>query len=353
MNIPCVSLLQKLENNQTPFNIVNFLSTNKDIPLKLANNRFNKVINIVKRHFDFDSEIITLQDIYPFVSIMLNDYLLIEKLEKPKRNELIQLAINLVVEETGIDKDLINFNVKLLDSPIRLPTNEIITKVVNLGNNNSELHLKERGKRRIINSITAGAGVLSHYMYYMISDELKNILGNNDIINSYSRMVSMNDLMYWLVDVDENSDSLSNLIGGNVSVEVLEGKPTINVVANNFPILLHELTKGIYEIISIHGLPVDDETTDYVVKMEDTLDKELWDLRIGPSIWEKIYEHIPSNEVYNKELIQFMLMTIYKLPPDDFFELIYKILNDDATIEMRRIIAHSKELLIDYRLDGL
>ena len=246
MNIPCVSLLQKLENNQTPFNIVNFLSTNKDIPLKLANNRFNKVINIVKRHFDFDSEIITLQDIYPFVSIMLNDYLLIEKLEKPKRNELIQLAINLVVEETGIDKDLINFNVKLLDSPIRLPTNEIITKVVNLGNNNSELHLKERGKRRIINSITAGAGVLSHYMYYMISDELKNILGNNDIINSYSRMVSMNDLMYWLVDVDENSDSLSNLIGGNVSVEVLEGKPTINVVANNFPILLHELTKGIY-----------------------------------------------------------------------------------------------------------
>ncbi len=349
MTKPCQSLLEKLENDKTPFNIINFLSSdngNKPL-LKLTNERFEKVVNTLKRYYKSPSETITLNDIYPYMLTMLEDSLKIETIERPKRKELIELAINLVIEETGINKDLINFDVRLIDSFITNPSNKIIINKSKPTNNNidSNKHLKERGKRRLINAITAGVGELSHYMYHMVGDELTNILGYDGIINDYSKMMSLNDLMYWLVD-DE-----SYFFAGKVNVEVISGKPTINVVAYNFPILLHELIKGIYEVISIHGLPIDTDVMNHVVEMEDTIEKELWDLRIGPTIWEKINKQIPIETLNDKEIIQFMLMNIYKLPPDDFFDLINKVINDNAEIELKRIMRDSKTLLMEYRFD--
>ena len=154
----------------------------------------------------------------------------------------------------------------------------------------------EKQKRRFINSLIQGSAKKAHYMYHLVNEKLNEI--NPDLVGLYSIVMSVNDLMYWIMP------DMEGMIGGGGAESAMAGKeeldletdpPTIKATGLMFPILVHELYKGVMEYISAHGLPSDPEMADEVIGMEDTLPAEVWDLRLGPVIWEKFLEIYPDN----------------------------------------------------------
>ena len=113
-------------------------------------------------------------------------------------------------------------------------------------------------------------------------------------------------------------------------------KPGLRVRGINFPILVHEIIKGLMEIIAIHGRKpgqngeVDDvETLMATQGSEDTIDEELWDLRLGPAIWDRLRSQFPTEiliEENQRHLQNYLLMSIFELPPKNFLVFMREIL---------------------------
>ena len=109
-------------------------------------------------------------------------------------------------------------------------------------------------------------------------------------------MMSVNDLVYWIMP-DQTTMMMAQSGSGRAGKEEVDPEtdpPTIKAEGALFPILVHELFKGVMEYVSAHGLPSDPEFAEDVIGMEDTLPAEIWDLRLGPVIWEKFMEAYPQ-----------------------------------------------------------
>tara|TARA_R110002167_G_scaffold269571_4_gene476082 strand:- start:714 stop:1247 length:534 start_codon:yes stop_codon:yes gene_type:complete len=84
------------------------------------------------------------------------------------------------------------------------------------------------------------------------------------------------------------------------------------------------------EYVSMHGLPSDPEFAEEVIGSEDTLPAEVWDLRLGPVIWEKFIESYPpdllNNEDYGR-IKNYLYYNIVSLEPEPFIGLAKEILS--------------------------
>jgi hypothetical protein len=99
-----------------------------------------------------------------------------------------------------------------------------------------------------------------------------------------------------------------------------------------FPILVHELIKGTMEVLGTQGLPDDPKQAEMVMSSTDTLANEIWDLRLGPVIWEKFLTSYPERLFdEDKKFIQSYLFARFSaLSADEFFNLAKMILRGDA-----------------------
>jgi hypothetical protein len=123
-----------------------------------------------------------------------------------------------------------------------------------------------------------------------------------------------------------------------------------------FPMLCHEILKGIEEAKGRYGLPEDPETRAKVMGQTDTLPMEAWSLRIGPQVVEKIRFALPD-EIFdeeNKGLINWFQMELYKLPAEEFLKIIGNAISDDtnknskATNKFKELIKIAKKNKEEY-----
>ena len=132
---------------------------------------------------------------------------------------------------------------------------------------------------------------------------------------------------------------MEGMIGGGGAEQAMAGKeeldlktdpPTVKAKGLMFPILVHELYKGVMEYVSAHGLPSDPDMAEEVIGMEDTLPAEVWDLRLGPIIWEKFLEVYPEDFFDNEEQKRIKNYFYYKfvsLEAEEFLSLAKEILS--------------------------
>jgi hypothetical protein len=118
---------------------------------------------------------------------------------------------------------------------------------------------------------------------------------------------------------------------GQTSVDPETDPPTVKARAATFPLLIHELIKGVYEIFGTHGLPDDPRQAEMVMGSEDTLPSEIWDSRLGPIFWEKFMATYPM-ELFDedkKHIQHYIFMRFSALDAKEFFRIAQLILNDD------------------------
>ena len=203
----------------------------------------------------------------------------------------------------------------------------------------------EKAKRRMINSLVQGAAFKGGHMYTLVSDEI-NRLGPN-LLNLYGITQSLMEHLYWLYpDMEGMAGSGGGQMGQSESDPETD-PPTIKAKAFTFPLLVHEIVKGIYSLYGDQGLPNDPVQRSMVVGAEDTLPSEIWDSRLGPIFWEKFRESWPDKlyEEDQRHLQQYLFMKLSQLEAKDFITLAKAIMEDKP--EAKKVIDRMVNEIVD------
>ena len=97
----------------------------------------------------------------------------------------------------------------------------------------------EKAKRRFINSLIQGASKKGHYMFNLVSEELNNI--NPELLNLYGVLMSINDLLYWIMPDAMTMAAAEGGEGvqGSEEIDETTDPPTIKAKGLFFPVLVH------------------------------------------------------------------------------------------------------------------
>jgi hypothetical protein len=313
-----------------------------DFPELMASKRFKDVIQDVIRFTGVRSVPNGQNGLMSLQRVLMTAVYRIVDLENGHREDLEQLAIDLVKQEFGIHDDDYQWDVKIIDIRNEQQQQEMQQKIQDMNNmdeeeqeaaveeaieNLNDIEL-EKYKRRFMNAMIQGSGQKMNQSYYLVQERLVAI--HPDLLNLYGTMMAVNDLQYWLLP--DQQIEMAAAAGSGAGSEEIDNQtepPTIKARGINFPVLVHEITKAVMEAIATHGLPDDETTARAVIQSEDTLAKEAWDLRLGPIIWEKFRAAYPE-KLYDddKRRIQaYLIAEFAKLPAEQFLSLAKEILS--------------------------
>jgi hypothetical protein len=199
----------------------------------------------------------------------------------------------------------------------------------------------EKHKRNIINAIVQGAAKKGHYLFQKPS--VKAALDRIDpsLYKDYLGIMAINDFLYFTMEqmIEMMSQTGQGVAGkselGDADPEEQEEGIDTKIKATGFifPILCHEIVKGLEEAKARHGLPQDPETRQKVLQKTDTLANEPMQLRIGPEIVEKLRNALPDEvfDVDNKGLLNWFHICLYKKPAEEFLYIIGDIISSDES----------------------
>ena len=293
----------------------------------------------------------------------------VTQIELNNEGYLEQLAVDVVKKELSLPDDAFQYDVELTSMPGQIdmskmrkdseePEDEDVLDQFGVEENEAEDDLEnfmaafekfdlEKAKRRFINTLIQGASKKGHYMYHLVKDELEKL--DPKLLNLYGVLMSVNDLLYWIMPDEMVMKAAESGQGmeGKEEVDDTTDPPTIKAKGLFFPILIHELLKGVYEVLGTQGLPDDPKAADMVMASQDTLPYEIWDLRLGPVIWEKFMASYPE-KLYDddlREIQNYLFSRFSSLTTDEFFDVAKMIMSgsDDG----KKIVAKMVDEIIE------
>ena len=256
-------------------------------------------------------------------------------IQSQNKEVLENLAVELVKNELGIPDGAMQFKAELVGQPMaaaegmqsepKMPSEEEVEELMG----DMENFNLEREKRRFINSLIQGAAFKGGHMYNLVKNEINDI--NPQLMNLYAVTQSLMEHAYWIFP---NMEGMAGGGGGQMGQSEVDEEtdpPTVKAKAVTFPLLVHELVKGVYEIFGSHGLPDDPKQQEMILNAEDTLPSEIWDSRLGPIFWEKFMASYPM-ELFDedkKHIQHYLFMRFSALNAKEFFRIAKLILNND------------------------
>jgi hypothetical protein len=316
----------------------------------IASKRFKDVIENLKRLTGV-TNLSGMNGMMQLQTLVMGASNRILQIQSSHKEYLENLAIDLVKKETGIT-DQVNFEADLVN-PGEISKQGMISKSEEYDEdeiekqfggeedeeedfqddfmsfmNSMENFNAETAKRRILNALIQGGAKKGHYMYQLVVPELDRL--NPDLVRLYGVIMSYADYLYWIMP----NQQMLNMAGsgegmmGKEEVDETTDPPTVKAQATWFPLLIHELLKGVNDLVMTQGLPDDPRSAEMVMGVADTLPHEIWDMRVGPIIYEKLVNAYPD-ELFDedKKIIQFYLKSrIASLSTDEFFKTMKEIL---------------------------
>jgi hypothetical protein len=333
---------------------------------KIASKRFKDVVEKVKRYTG-QEEVSSQNALMGLQMIMMGAVRDVFGIQSQNKEYLENLAVDLVRKEMGVRPDQVQYDAKLVgmgeidmegfSKEGEEPEQEEIEQNFQQQEEDIEDFITaferydiEKAKRRFINALIQGSSKKGHYMFELVKDELDRL--NPRLLNLYGVLMSVNDLLYWVLP-DQAMDMMMNQggVAGKEEVDIETEPPTVKARGVFFPVLVHELIKGTMEILGTQGLPDDPKQAEMVMASTDTLANEIWDLRLGPVLWEKFIESYPEKLFdEDKRWIQNYLFARFSaLTAEEFFKLAKAILRGDAKATqildrmVTEIVDHLKE----------
>ena len=338
----------------------------RDFVEMISSQRFKDSVDKVRRFLGDTTPIQGDNPMMGLMSSVMNSLQQIKRVEVQNKEYLENLAVNLVKKELGIPEGQLQFDVELVSGPMgasegmqtqpEQPDEEEVEEAFKEGEEHQEIEdfmdsmekfNLEKAKRRMINSLVQGAAFKGGHMYTLVSDEINRLSPN--LLNLYGVTQSLMEHLYWLYpDMEGMAGSGGGQMGQSESDPETD-PPTIKAKAFTFPLLVHEIVKGIYSLYGDQGLPNDPVQRSMVVGAEDTLPAEIWDSRLGPIFWEKFREAWPDKlyEDDQRHLQQYLFMKLSQLEAKDFMVLAKAIIADkpEAKEVINRMVNEIVEIL--------
>jgi hypothetical protein len=353
---------------------------------KLVSKRFQKVaqkLSQVTGIEDLSSQQVQLMVYQEMMRKVPN----IMSIEARHKDELIQLAIDASLDETETPEGWyqIEANLGMPDaSNFRFEPEEEDEEDEDEENKPSfpsfdiedltdeEILELEKHKRNIIRAIVQGKAKKSHYLFQKPEIKARLDAINPSLYNDYLGIMAINDFMYFSMEqMIEMMSQTGQGVAGKVELgdadededgEGGEDQPNTKIIATGliFPILCHEIIKGLEDAIARYGLPQDISLAKKVMGQTDTLSNEPMQLRIGPEIVERIRFALPDEmfDPDNKGLMTWFHILLYQIEAQEFLEIIGNAISDDkskvklATNRFKEIVKEAmvmKQQFEDYK----
>jgi len=314
---------------------------------KIASKRFKDVVEKVKRYTG-QEDVSSQNALMGLQMAMMGAVRDVFGIQSQNKEYLENLAVDLVRKEMGVRPDQVQYDAKLVgmgeigmegfSKQGEEPEEEEIEQNFQQQEDDLDDFITaferydiEKAKRRFINALIQGSSKKGHYMFELVKDELDRL--DPRLLNLYGILMSVNDLLYWVLP-DQVMDNMMGQggIAGKEEVDIETDPPTVKARGVFFPVLVHELIKGTMEILGTQGLPDDPKQAEMVMASTDTLVNEIWDLRLGPVLWEKFIQAYPEKLFdEDKRWIQNYLFARFSaLTAEEFFKLAKAILRGDA-----------------------
>jgi hypothetical protein len=257
----------------------------------------------------------------------------ISRAEREYKEELEQLAIEVIKEAYPIvDKYNINIDAKIIPmgQNTAIPRGEFQDKPGEGGYSPEEKEDMD-AKRRIINALSQGAGVRGSRSFLLMKDYLDNV--DPTLVDKYGKIL---DVALGMYD-DENAIAQvlagiandNNMPGGSSLPKYDKEKKqwTVTARAINFPILIHEIVKGIYSVIGTRGWSKNKALNQATVASVDKLRNEPEDIKYGKFMLDaigdaitKFYDKRNINDPYIRDTFIAKLVELPYLQLRDFIQ---------------------------------
>ena len=190
-------------------------------------------------------------------------------------------------------------------------------------------------KRRIINGITQGAAVRGAFAFLLFKEHLDDL--NPALVEKY------NEMMKLVFGIYDDEDAIAMMLamlaqgqkqgGGSseMTYDVENEQFVIKARALCFPMLLHEIIKGLYEIVGTEGFGLDSEKNKEIIDKVDTLQNEPEDFRYGKFIYDAISNLYNESGINDARIREIFFTEVYKLEDNEFFPFIDNVINNKLT----------------------
>lgn len=330
---------------------------------RLVSSRFGKVADKLK-------EVTGIDDLTPrhvqqmLVSEMMRKTQSVMGIESRHRQELIDLAKEASLEEAEVPADWYQIEANLgmpstenfryepenqddedeEDEEDEKPSLEFPSfDVEDL--TDEEIFELEKHKRNIINALIQGSAKKGHYLFQKPDVKARLDAIDPSLYPNYLAIMAVNDFLYFSMEqMIEMMSQTGQGVAGKVELgdadeeeggDEGEQQPDTKIMATGliFPILCHEIIKGLEEAKGRHGLPKEPGLRTKVLGQTDTLGNEPMQLRIGPEIVEKLRFALPDEmfDSSNKGLINWFHILLYQIPAQEFLEIIGNAISTDAS----------------------
>lgn len=207
-------------------------------------------------------------------------------------------------------------------------------------------------KRRIINGITQGSSVRGSFGFLLYREYLDKI--DPTLVDKYKEILNLSFGIY------DNEEAIALLLlllsqgqkieGGSSDMEYDEENDQFVIKARGLclPILIHEIIKGLYEIVGTEGFGADKEKNQQIIGKIDRLDNEPRDLQYGKFVYDALNKLYIESESDDDRIREILFSEIYRMEDEQFVAFIERAINDSLTSRDRQWI---KNTILDIKQD--
>jgi hypothetical protein len=249
---------------------------------------------------------------------------------------------------------------------------------------------KEVDKRKIANAITQGEAKNTKHILNMpeVKEKIIELFGEKDgeeAFRIWNEITSIADKLDWIIPIEQKSHMMEHAPEGMAGACKVEWKPkeiddikpfevgkeekeeeeqeeessnefeiTVKAIGIDFPMLLHEAVKGIYELITAKGIPGNEEIAKKVLMNTDTFEDEAEDFRYGPEIAADLRDFINENSSVDEfpNIREHVFGKMIELQAEHFLRLMKGILmkTSEARTEVDNLVVAVITELKEYEL---
>lgn len=287
-------------------------------------------------------------------NIILTNFFNTIQAEENYKEDLQTLAVDTVLElpEFKVVKEMVDQGLLTIDAKLETPNlsnaitqNELKSKDGKLTTSEKdtkqlatefvkpELDPEILSKRSFAKTLTQGNAVNKFYLFHLVEDKLKEI--NPQLPKMYGIVCAGTTMSYYGMPMIEMSRAFAN--SAAVGSAEVESDSLIKARGANFPILVHEIVKGVYNWL----------TYDIASQSEldrETLDQEVLELMSGEEVYNNFRKLIGTKDQY---LIPFIVKDLMRHPA----EVIKKVNagGGEAQNIMSKLIARAKDTYDNYK----
>ncbi len=197
---------------------------------------------------------------------------------------------------------------------------------------------QEIQKRIILNGLVHGAAMhIWKSAHYIIKDQIDNL--DPMLMPLYDQYTTSIGWLIWQMSPDNAQTAIDE---GNAMTQGFnrlefeeEGEPECNVHCHaiNFPVLIHEVTKGAMDYLICHGIPQDytEEELRYYYAIADSYENEFWHYLLSPTIWTKLVE---AADVESQDL-PLVIARLTQLSPQELTDALKACVDDKKSGQVK------------------